>query len=91
MIKEILVAHDGSKKADGALDFALDLAEKYSANIVIFSGVPPVTLPIFSREPITGMIDVSPTWAGTYYEEIKARYEKVLVEALKKAKKTNLT
>lgn len=84
---KILVGIDGSQHAEKALDYALDLAERYSANIVLLSVVPPVTLPIFSREPITGVVDIFPVWAGTYYDELRASYEKVLAEALEKAKK----
>ncbi|MEM1607544.1 MAG: universal stress protein [Candidatus Bathyarchaeia archaeon] len=37
MIKRILVAIDGSEHAYKALDFALDLAEKYSATVTIIN------------------------------------------------------
>jgi nucleotide-binding universal stress UspA family protein len=46
LIKKILVAIDGSDHADHALDFALDLASKYSARILLLTVVPPVFLPI---------------------------------------------
>lgn len=46
MIEKILVAVDGSDHADRALDFALDLAMKYTAKILLLSVVPPVFLPI---------------------------------------------
>ena len=45
MIEKILVAIDGSDHADHALDFALDLAKKYSAKILLLTVVPPVFLP----------------------------------------------
>ena len=45
MIKKILVAIDGSDHADRALDFALDLATKHSAKILLLTAVPPVFLP----------------------------------------------
>jgi len=35
LIKKILVPIDGSQSADHALDFGLDLAEKYSAEVMI--------------------------------------------------------
>ena len=44
MIKKILVAVDGSKSSDNALDFALDLAHKYSAQIVLVSVFNPPTV-----------------------------------------------
>jgi nucleotide-binding universal stress UspA family protein len=37
MIKKILVAIDGSEHAEKALDFALDLAERYSAQVTILN------------------------------------------------------
>ena len=46
MIKKILVAIDGSDQANRAFDFAIDLAQKYSAEITALAVVPPVFLPI---------------------------------------------
>ena len=46
MIKKVLAAIDGSDHADHALDFALDLANKYSAKILLLTAVPPVFLPM---------------------------------------------
>ena len=48
LIKKILVAIDGSVHADHALDFALDLALRYSAKIMLLAVVPPVFLPVHS-------------------------------------------
>ncbi len=45
MISKILVAIDGSDHAECALNFALDLAHKYSAEIQLLSVVPPCFLP----------------------------------------------
>ena len=46
MINNILVGIDGSAQANRALDFALDLAQKHSAKIMLLAVVPPVFLPI---------------------------------------------
>ena len=46
MIKKILVAIDGSNHANHALDFALDVATKYSAKVLLLTVVPPVFLPV---------------------------------------------
>jgi nucleotide-binding universal stress UspA family protein len=46
MIKKILVAIDGSPQANRALDFALDLTQKYSAQVLFLAVVPPVFLPM---------------------------------------------
>ena len=90
VFKRILVPIDGSEHADKALDCALDLAEKYSATIELLN--------VFSTAPITMGYPASmvyapttagyPTWASTYSKESRANNEKMLSEALKKAKKT---
>lgn len=86
MIKKILVALDGSKPADKALDFALDLGEKYSANIVLLSVVPLVIVPL-GTYPTAGVSPIPPVAMDTYSKELRVSHEKVLSEALKKAKK----
>ena len=48
MIKKILVALDGSKAANNALNFALGLAETTSAELELLTVVPPVFLPSHS-------------------------------------------
>ncbi len=84
MIKKVLVALDGSKSADRALDFALDLAEKYSAQVIVISvlDVPSVSL-------VAPGIVFAPTSTARYLQELRKFHEKVLSEALKKAKKFN--
>jgi len=86
LIKKILAALDGSKPADKALDFALDLAEKYSANIVLLSVVPLVIVPL-GIYPTAGVPPIPPVAMDTYSKELRVSHEKVLSEALKKAKK----
>jgi len=48
LIRKILVALDGSDHAERALDFALDLAHQYSAEVQLVTVVPPVFLPVYS-------------------------------------------
>jgi nucleotide-binding universal stress UspA family protein len=48
LIKKILVALDGSKAANNALNFALELAETTSAELELLTVVPPVFLPSHS-------------------------------------------
>lgn len=90
MIKKILVALDGSKSADKALDFALNLAEKYSAEIRLLSVVPPIIVPPYVY-PSFGATPVpsAPSEFQTYSDKLKARFEKVLHSALEKAHKIN--
>ena len=80
MIKKILVAFDGSEQSDKALDFALDLASKYSAQIALINVIP------FS--PISDSSVVIPHGIdyATLYKERRSVGEKMLVEALNKAK-----
>ena len=47
------MALDGSDQADQALDFALDLAHKYSAGIQLLTVVPQVFLPDYTASVIT--------------------------------------
>ena len=46
MIKKILVTLDGSEPANKALDFALGLAEKYSAELMLLNVYQPIA-PLF--------------------------------------------
>ncbi len=48
MVKKILVALDGSKAANNALNFALGFAELTSAELELLTIVPPVFLPSYS-------------------------------------------
>lgn len=90
MIKKILVALDGSESADKALDFALDLAGKCSAEILLLSVVPPVIVPPYVY-PSFGATPVPspPSEFQTYSDKLKGRFEKVLRGALKKTRETN--
>jgi nucleotide-binding universal stress UspA family protein len=51
MIKRTLVALDGSEAADKALDYALDIAEKYSSTLLLLSVVQPVAIPTVAYSP----------------------------------------
>ena len=85
MIKRILVALDGSKPADRALDFALDLAGKYSAEIVLLSVFEPV-IPSLIYPPAD--LPIAPSVAvGSYSGELKTQHRRVLAHARRKAKK----
>ena len=81
MIKKILVAIDGSDQANRAFDFALDLAQKYSAEITALAVVPPVFLPIPSLNFIKSQAITDAS------AEIEKSFRAVISEAEKKAKK----
>ncbi|MDQ1278988.1 MAG: hypothetical protein QG670_248 [Thermoproteota archaeon] len=78
MIKKILVPVDGSEHAERALDSALDLAQKYSAEVLI------LTVVQYGPLPSEG----SPQSINAYLEAIDDFHRKVLSDALEKVKKT---
>jgi nucleotide-binding universal stress UspA family protein len=83
IITKILVAIDGSEHSDRALNYALDLAEKYSAEIMLLSVAQPLvaTGPMFVTQPL-----MPPESTVMYVKGIETAHEKMLAEALKKAK-----
>ena len=84
MIKKILVPIDGSKSADCALDFALDLAGKYSAEVMVTT--------VFEKPAISlvasGML-YAPVSTENYLKKYRDVHEKILLDAINKAKKFN--
>jgi nucleotide-binding universal stress UspA family protein len=89
LIKRILVALDGSEAADKALDHALDIAEKYSADILLLSVVQPVVAPQVAFSP-AAVPPVPPMATVNYSKNLREQHEKMLSEALKKVKKLKL-
>ncbi len=80
MIKKILVPIDGSKSADNALDFALDLARKYSAEVMITTVL---EIPSLSLEA-SGML-YTPVSTENFIEKLRDFHEKILLDANNKA------
>lgn len=87
MIERILVAIDGSQPADKALDFAIDMAKRYSADLQILSVVPkPESLmPRFT--PAAPPED----FYRFFVEQMEDRLKTVLSDALERAKKKSLS
>ena len=82
MIKKILVAIDGSKQSDKALDFALDLARNYSTEIVLINVLSPSLMSyIFNSRMIMPNVDYS-----NYLNQISKSHEELLAKAFDKAK-----
>lgn len=81
MIKKILVALDGSDHAERALNFALDIANQYAAEIQLLVVVPPLLLPVHSFSIVTSeaLSDAS--------KQLEESFRGVLLKAEKKAKK----
>ncbi len=84
MFKKILVAIDGSERSVKALDFAVDLAEKYSAEIVLISVVPPIRAA--TEEAMASAFP--PIVETTYHKELEDYYGRVLSEAFMKVQKS---
>ena len=82
MIKKILVAIDGSETAEKALDFAVDLAGKYSAEIALITVFDVISDSLIAR----GMV-FAPKGTTKYIEQLKDIHQKILIEAVKKTKK----
>ncbi|MCW4004005.1 MAG: universal stress protein [Candidatus Bathyarchaeota archaeon] len=91
MIKRVLVAVDGSENSNRALDFALDLAEKYNANVTVLN---------VSESPAMGVVSLEPTepmaYAGgtvDFYKDFHRFHEDILRKAVNRARefKPNVT
>lgn len=77
VLKNILVALDGSSHAKNALTFALDLAEKYDANIEVLSVFHNIHLPIVV-DPMSSMDAFSTEIVLECMKAQKAQYEELL-------------
>jgi nucleotide-binding universal stress UspA family protein len=81
MIKNVLVAVDGSENSAKALDFALDLAEKYSAKVAILN---------VYESPAMGVVPQSAGYFGDnmpfFANDLTKYHEEILTKALTRAK-----
>ena len=57
LIKNILVAVDGSETSDRALDFALDLAEKYGSAVMVLNVSEVLAMGVVPQESTTYSFD----------------------------------
>jgi nucleotide-binding universal stress UspA family protein len=86
LIKKILVAIDGSDHANRALDFALDVATKYSARVLLLTVVPPVFLPMPSLNVMKSQAVADAS------NELENSFRTALLQTEERAKRlTNLT
>jgi nucleotide-binding universal stress UspA family protein len=88
MIKKILLAIDGSAHSNKAVDYALDLAEKFGASITVLNVFQPVLL--------RGMIEQPGFTLGSdaaINKDLMRFHDKLVASTLEKAKmqKPNLT
>ena len=81
MIDKILVAIDGSQNSYKALDFALDLAEKYNAQVLVLN--------VFQLPAISKVPDEPLAYSGSdaaFFQDLKKIHEETLAKAVSKAK-----
>ncbi len=83
MISKILVAYDGTPCSDRALEFGVDLAEKYAASVTI---VNVVELPVFGNPQDS--LAVAASMSG-FVKDLRKAHEGMLVRAKEKASKLN--
>jgi nucleotide-binding universal stress UspA family protein len=89
VFNKILVALDGSEPAEKALDYAVDIADKYSSEIILLSVLhvdPRAYAPLVPTPE--GELPISSVAMDTYINNLKSSFEKVLSTALDKVKKT---
>jgi nucleotide-binding universal stress UspA family protein len=85
VIKNILVAVDGSENSNRALDFAIDLAEKYSVAITVLN---------VSEPPVMGAVPLEPTTISgdsmvLFARDLRKIHEDILSKAVVHAKEVN--
>ena len=84
MIKKILVAIDGSDLAYKSLDYALDLARKYSAEVTVLTVI---------QMPANSLLEqgsaFTPISSQSYRKKLKNYHKEILSEATKNAKKSS--
>ena len=68
MVKAIAVGTDGSDTAQKAVDFALDMAERYKAKVVIASAYVPVSESRLQREKVDAPQEIQ--WSINPSEEV---------------------
>src|SRR5213595_2165436 len=79
MVGTIAVGTDGSDTASKAVDFALDMAEKYGAQIVIASAYSPVPEDRLRKEQADAPQEIQ--WSINPSEEVDATLRKVEEQA----------
>jgi nucleotide-binding universal stress UspA family protein len=82
LIKKVLVAVDGSENSDMALNFGLDLAEKYAADVTVLN---------VSESPAMGAVPMEPTTISgdnmvVFAKDLRKFHEEILSKAVAHAK-----
>ena len=82
MIRKVLVAVDGSENSGRALDFGLDLAEKFGATVTVLN---------VSESPVMGAVPMEPTTVSgesmvVFAKDLSRFHEEILSKAVAHAK-----
>ena len=83
LYKKILVAVDGSDHAKHALNYALDSADKWGAELVILTVVPPISPFIYSSE-------FDSTYIPELEDNIRKSHQKILRESAEQVNNKHL-
>jgi nucleotide-binding universal stress UspA family protein len=86
MLNTIAVGTDGSDTAGKAVDFAIDMAEKYGARLVIASSYTPVTEDRLAKEQVDAPQEIQ--WAINPMEDVEATLRDVEEKAQERGLKT---
>ena len=79
MVKTIAVGTDGSDTAQKAVDFALDMAERYKAKVVLASAYAPVSESRLQKEKVDAPDEIQ--WSINPSEEVDETLRKVEEQA----------
>jgi len=82
LFKKILIAVDGSDLSYKSVDYALDLAQKYSAKVKIIT-----VMDTPSETLVTQASAFTPQSIKDYEESMEKTHEKILLKAVEKARK----
>lgn len=83
LLRNVLVAVDGSENSDRALDFALDLGEKFNAAIMILNVSGSLTMGVVPEESTA----YSSGGMAVFAKDLRKIHEEILSKAVARAKK----
>ena len=82
MYKKILVALDGSKPSNTALEHAVSIATNFKAKLIILAVIQRVMIPIFHEDGFDGTSLSSSTETAQHQERMRVVYQSVLDNAM---------
>jgi len=81
LIQKILVALDGSEPSERALEYAVEFAERWGAELTLLAVIPRVMLPVFPDEGFGATPIAAAKDFGQYQKRMRTIYQNVLTEA----------